>query len=211
MQEQMPSHAKELICINVEKVYDWVVKDLSFEIFPTSPIKFKNLPDCTRASDVVSVTCQICPSSTDPVVIKNRENRTFTIDGSSVRLQQLTIQKNFEVTICVTLTNGMTYKSCPFTYSRNEHVVMCAPKGTNVDVTYTELDCFVSSTGSITNIHDDKITFSNLVLSISVCQSIQSTFPVTVEFLANYCEPRADISSTCSPPSRPDNCSIVFP
>lgn len=40
MQEQMSSHAKELICINVEKVYDWVVKDLSFEFSPASPISF---------------------------------------------------------------------------------------------------------------------------------------------------------------------------
>ena len=210
MQEQMPSHAKELICINVEKVYDWVVKDLSFESFPTSPICFPGLPHNAHTTGA-SVTCHVCPSKDNPVVIKKRENRTFTIDGSSVRLQQLTIQKNFDVTICVTLTNGMTYTSDSFPISRSEHVVMCAPKGTNVDVTYTELDCFVSSTGSITNNGDHTITFSNLSLSISVCQSIQSTFPVTVEFLANYCEPRADLSSTCSSPTRPDNCSIVFP
>lgn len=210
MQEQMPSHAKELICINVEKVYDWVVKDLSFESFPMSPIHFPGLPHDANTTGA-SVTCHVCPSQDDPVVIKKRENRTFTIDGSSVRLQQLTIQKNFDVTICVTLTNGMTYTSDSLPISRCEHVVMCAPKGTNVDVTYTDLDCFVSSTGSITNTGNQKITFSNLSLSISVCQSIQSTFPVTVEFLANYCEPRADLPTACPPASRPNNCSVVFP
>ncbi|MCH7323071.1 hypothetical protein LZ480_14425 [Solibacillus sp. MA9] len=210
MQEQMSSQAKELICINVEKVYDWVVKELSFESFPTSPIRFPGLPHDAHTRGA-SVTCQVCPSHEDPVVIKNRETRTFTIEGSSVRLQQLTIQKNFKVTICITLANGTMYTSDSFHISRSEHVVMCAPEGTNVDVTYTNLDCFVSSTGTLHNNGNHTITFSDLALSISVCQSIQSTFPVTVEFYAKYCEPRADLSAACSPGTRPPNCSVVFP
>lgn len=210
MQEQMPPQVQELICINVEKVYDWVMKDMSFEFSPTSPITFSGLPvDANFAG--AQVTCQVVPSVSNPVVIMNRENRTFTIDGTSVRLQQLTIQKNFTVTICITLANGTTYTSAGFEISRCEHVIMCAPKGTNVDVTYTELNCFVCSTGPFTNNGDGTVTFENLTLSISVCQSIQSTFPVTVEFLAEYCEPRADLPLACSPSSRPNNCAVVFP
>lgn len=210
MHEQMSSHAKELICINVEKVYDWVVKDLSFEFSPASPIAFPGLP-ANASTAGATVKCQVVPSPNNPVVIMNRENRTFKIDGSSVCLQQLTIQKNFDVTICVTLANGTMYTSNTFPISRCEHVVMCAPKGTNVDVTYTDLDCFVCSTGSLTINANGTITFTNLSLSVTVCQSIQSTYPVTVEFLANYCEPRADLPTTCSPGTRPNNCSVVFP
>ena len=210
MQEHMPSQAQELICINVEKVYDWVVKDMSFEFNPTSPISFPGLPaDASVAG--ASVTCQVVPNANNPVVIMNRENRTFTIDGTSVCLQQLTVQKNFTVTICITLTNGTMYTSTSFDISRCEHVVMCAPKGTNVDVTYTDLDCFVCSTGTLTNNANGTVTFENLSLSVAVCQSIQSTFPVTVEFLADYCDPRADLPIACPPASRPNNCSVVFP
>ena len=210
MKEQMPSQ-QELICINVEKVYDWVVKDMSFEFTPTSPITFPGLPG-TAVVAGAQVTCKVVPAAVNPVVIMNRENRTFTIDGTSVYLQQLMIQKNFTVTICITLANGTTYTSNGFDISRCENVVMCAPKGTNVDVTYTDLDCFVCSTGPLTiDPTTGAITFENLSLSIAVCQSIQSTFPVTVEFLADYCEPRADLPFACAPASRPNNCAVVFP
>lgn len=210
MQENKPSKARELICMNVEKVYDWVVKDMSFELTPTSPITFPGLPIGTSLVGAI-VTCQVVPSTTNPVVVLSREDRKFTIDGTSVCLQQLTLQKNFTVTICVTLSTGTVFTSEPFNISRCEHVVMCAPKGTNVDVTYTDLDCFVCSTGGLTNNGDGTITFDNLSLSIAVCQSIQSTFPVTVEFLADYCEPRADLPFACPPIGRPHNCSLIFP
>jgi hypothetical protein len=210
MQEHKPSHEQELICINVDKVYDWVVKDMSFEFSPTSPIAFPGLPAGTSVAGA-SVTCQVIPTTDNPVVIMNRENRTFTIDGKSVCLQQLTIQKNFTVTICITLPTGTVFTSTSFEISRCEHVVMCAPKGTSVDVTYTDLDCFVCSTGAFVNNGDGTITFTNLSLSVAVCQSIQSTFPVTVEFCADYCEPRADLPFACPPAVRPSNCSVVFP
>ena len=210
MHENQQSQNRELICINVEKVYDWVVKDLSFEHTRTAPLTFpSSLPTGMLPADTI-VTCHVEPAENNPVVIMSRENRTFTIEGKSVCLQQLMIQKNFTITICLKLSDGTMYTSEPFDVSRCEHVVMCAPKGTNVDVTYTDLDCFVCSTGTITNT-GGLVTFSNLSLSITVCQSIQSTFPVTVEFLAEYCEPREDLPFACPPASRPRNCSVVFP
>lgn len=223
MQENMSSPVRELICINVEKVFDWIVKDLSFEFSPNHPIKFPGLDkhDHDHLHKAV-VTCHVVPAKHNPIVILNRENRTFTIDGKPVCLQQLTIQKNFKVTICITLSNGRSFTSEPFEISRCEHVVMCAPKGTNVEVTFTDLDCFVCSTGDLhihrdhhhehDHNHDHEVKFSNLTISVAVCQSIQSTFPVTVEFLAEYCEPRAELPfSSCGPIVRPDNCSVVFP
>lgn len=212
MQEHMPSQERELICINVEKVFDWIVKDLSFEFSPNHPIKFPGLEkhDHEHLHGAV-VTCHVVPAKNNPIVILNRENRTFTIDGNSVCLQQLTIQKNFMVTICITLQNGRSFTSEPFEISRCEHVVMCAPKGTNVEVTFTDLDCFVCSTGELHMHHDHEVKFSNLTISVAVCQSIQSTFPVTVEFLADYCEPRAELPFSCGPTVRPKNCSVVFP
>ncbi|MEK4627024.1 MAG: hypothetical protein ABS944_11720 [Solibacillus sp.] len=210
MQETTSSQTRELICINVEKVYDWVVKDMSFEFSPTSPISFPGLPADANLTGA-RVTCHVTPDELNPIVIMNRENRNFTIDGSSVCLQQLTIQKNFTVTICLTLANGTMYTSTEFDISRCEHVVMCAPKGTNVDVTYTDLDCFVCSTGTLALTSAGLVSFENLSLSVSVCQSIQSTYPVTVEFLADYCEPRADLPFACPPAGRPSNCSVVFP
>lgn len=214
MHETKPCHPRELICINVEKVYDWLVKDMSFEFFASSPITFPQLPTTLLSGPITGakVTCKVMPSATNPVVIMNRENRNFTIDCKKVCLQQLTIQKNFSVIIYITLPNGMTYAGDPIEISRCEHVVMCAPDGTDIDVTYTDLECFVCSTGDLTyNQLTQEVTFSNLSISVAVCQSIQSTFPVTVEFLADYCEPRSDISLSCSPAARPGSCSVVYP
>ncbi|EAZ86685.1 hypothetical protein AB9L15_22500 [Lysinibacillus fusiformis] len=209
MQEHMPSQAQELICINVDKVYDWIVKEMSFDISPTGAITF---PGVTAATDLTGaiVTCRVIPAATNPIVILNRENRQFSIDGSTVCLQHLNIQKNFILTIIVTLPNGTMFTSAEIPVSRCEQVTLCAPKGTDVEILYTDLDCFVCTTGTLTPAAG-AITFSALTITVAVCQSIQSTFPVTVEFLATFCEPRADLPFTCPTAVRPQQCPVIFP
>ncbi|MCK1989695.1 hypothetical protein [Lysinibacillus fusiformis] len=209
MQEHMPSQAQELICINVDKVYDWIVKEMSFDISPTGAITF---PGVTAATDLTGaiVTCRVIPAATNPIVILNRENRQFSIDGSTVCLQHLNIQKNFILTIVVTLPNGTMFTSTEIPVSRCEQVTLCAPKGTDVEILYTDLDCFVCTTGTLTAAAG-AITFSALTITVAVCQSIQSTFPVTVEFLATFCEPRADLPFTCPTAVRPQQCPVIFP
>ena len=61
MQEKKPCDGKELICINVDKVYDWIVKENSFDISPTGPIAF---PGVTAATSLVgaTVTCEVVPA-----------------------------------------------------------------------------------------------------------------------------------------------------
>ncbi|MEG0386232.1 MAG: hypothetical protein RR642_15940 [Solibacillus sp.] len=210
MQEIKPSHdRREYICINVDKVYDWVVKEMSFDISPAGPISFPGVRppvDFTGAA----VTCKVTPAAMNPIVILHREDRTFTIEGARVCLQHLSVQKNFDVTIIVTLPNGTMYTSAKIPVTRCEQVTLCAPKGTDVEITYTDLDCFVCTTGTLIAT-EGHISFTALSISVSVCQSIQSTFPVTVEFLANYCEPRADLPTSCSPTGRPKQCHGLFP
>ncbi|MBE1556783.1 hypothetical protein [Sporosarcina limicola] len=209
MQEKKPCHGQELICINVDKVYDWIVKEKSFDISPTGAISF---PGITPTTSLVgaTVTCEVTPAASNPIVILHREDRPFCIDGKTVCLQQLNIQKNFVVTIIVTLPNGTMFRSSHIPVSRCEQVTLCAPEGTDVEITYTELNCFVCTTGTLTP-GTGTITFSALTISVATCQSIQSTFPVTVEFLADYCEPRDDLPTACPPPIRPQQCSVVFP
>ncbi len=209
MQENMPSHDRELICINVDKVFDWIVKEMSFDISPTGPITFPGVTPTTVLTGA-TVTCRVIPAATNPIVILNRENRQFSIDGSTVCLQHLNIQKNFILTIVVTLPTGTVFTSTEIPVSRCEQVTLCAPKGTDVEILFTDLDCFVCTTGTLTA-GTGTITFSALTITVSVCQSIQSTFPVTVEFLATFCEPRADLPFSCPTAVRPKQCSLIFP
>jgi hypothetical protein len=209
MYEEKPRDRKELICINVDKVYDWIVKEKTFDITQTGAIAFPGVTGATILTGA-TVTCEVVPAALDPVVILARENRPFCIDGKTVLLQQLNIQKNFVLTIFVTLPNGTIFPSAGIPVTRCEQVILCAPEGTDVTITYTDLDCFVCSTGTpVANI--DSMTFSDLMVSVATCQSIQSTFPVTVEFLADFCEPRDEFPTTCPPPIRPQQCPAVFP
>ncbi|MDW0118815.1 hypothetical protein QTL97_17970 [Sporosarcina thermotolerans] len=210
MQERLPCPDQELICINVDKVYDWVMKENSFDFFPTAPMAFPGMTPTTPMTGA-TVTCEVTPATTNPVVILRRENRQFTVDGHSVCLQQLTIQKTFSVVLVLTLPTGVIFRSSPIPVSRSEQVILCAPEGTDVTVTFTELDCFISAPGTPVP-GDGVVTFTGLVVSVMTCQSIQSTFPVTVEFLADFCEPRADLAiGSCPHPARPRQCPAVYP
>jgi len=212
---------QELICINVDKVYDWVLKEKSFDLSLSGAnaiITFDTTLDLTAALLAnATVTCRV---TADPDISDTREDISLTIDGTPVTLQRVAIVKNFVVTIIVTLANGTVITSSPsiggvnpgLLFSRCEQVILCAPVGTEIALT-TDIDCFVCQTGALTPADpaDDTITFGALTISLVTCQSIQSTFPVTVEFLAEFCEPREDISTDCPPPSRPLQCPVVFP
>ncbi|MBO0602788.1 hypothetical protein I2483_14055 [Sporosarcina sp. E16_3] len=232
MQEKKHHEGKELICINVDKVFDWIVKEKSFDVSPRGFIHFPGIPKHLHHHDLrgATVSCEVKPDQHHPIVILGREDCSFCIDGKTVILQRLTIKKKFDLTIFITLRNGCTYPSENIDVSRSEQITLCAPKETEVEITYTNLDCFVSSTGELEFKHEgeygnpaeptlegphpvnsDRIKFSDLSISIDTCQSIQSTFPVTVEFLADYCEPREDLATACAPPMRPQQCSVVFP
>ena len=210
MQDHLHLPDQELICINVDKVYDWVMKENTFDFFPTAPITF---PGVTPATPTVGVTvsCEVTPATSNPVVILRRENRQFTVDGEVVCLQLLTIQKTFSLVLVLTLPTGVILRSNPIPVSRSEQVVLCAPEGTDVTVTFTELDCFISAPGTFVP-GDGTVTFTGLVVTVMTCQSIQSTYPVTVEFLADFCTPRADLAiGACPLPARPLQCPTIFP
>ncbi|REB05258.1 hypothetical protein DVB69_16015 [Sporosarcina sp. BI001-red] len=213
MLEKFPCPDQELICINVDKVYDWVMKENTFDFYlPNTPIRFGGITESTRLNDY-TVSCEVTPAMNNPVVILRRENRSFRIDGHNVCLQHLTIQKNFDLVLFVTLVDGTVLKSDTIPFSRSEQVTLCAPEGTNVTVEYTDLDCMVTSQGTLSlDNQRQEITFTGLVLTVSTCQSIQSTYPVTVEFLADYCEPRADLAiGSCPPPGKPQQCHSIYP
>lgn len=208
MQEENFQH-EDLICVKVDKVYDWIMKENTFDISPTGEITFPGVTDMTDLTNAM-VECEVTPATTNPVEILNREDRQLCVDGMDLCLQQLTLRKNFIATLIVTLPTGEVYRSSAIPTSRNEMATLCAPEGTDVEITFTELNCFVMSTGTlIAGI--GTITFSDLTISVTTCQSIQSTYPVTVEIVADFCEPREDFVTGCVAPVHPPQCPYLFP
>ncbi|MCP3028395.1 hypothetical protein [Halobacillus sp. A5] len=204
MQAKNLSGGQELLCVNVDKVYDWVVNEASFDI----NIVDEDLPEGLDCDDFdpADVTCTVTPEDVD---ILSREDRTFIIDGVETTLQLVSIRKNFTVTLTIPTTiNGD--EEVELDFSRCEQVVLCAPAGTEIDVTYTDTDCFVCTFDCDPGDTDTDPTF-DASITVNLCQSIQSTFPVTVELITEFCEPRDILPTPCPSPVRPPQCPVVFP
>ncbi|WP_077065081.1 BMQ_0737 family morphogenetic spore coat protein [Gracilibacillus massiliensis] len=209
---------QELLCINTEKVYDWILNETTFDLtvdgleLPINTVTGAQL-ECDDI-DQTAVTCTVTPTEIDPIVVLDREDQVFVVDGEEVTLQLINIRKNFDVTVFAPLIpelGGGTIEIGSATFTRCEQVILCAPNGTDVDVSYTDLDCFVCAvncdTGSSTEIDE-----LNVTVSVRLCQSIQSTYDVTLELVADFCQPRDILPfPPCPAPSMPAQCPVIFP
>lgn len=216
MQADNLAGGQELLCINTEKVYDWIINEATFDLnlldlpLPLNPVTGAQLT-CADI-DLDTVTCTVEPAAIDPVVILDRIDQEFVIDGATVTLQLVNIRKNFVVTVFVDLLpelGGATVEVGSVEFSRCEQVILCAPEGTDIDVTFTDLNCFVCTVDCTTTTTIDTL---DLTVSVRLCQSIQSTFGVTLELVAEFCEPRDILPiPPCPAPTLPPQCPVVFP
>ncbi|MGN8645703.1 hypothetical protein ACTNEO_08525 [Gracilibacillus sp. HCP3S3_G5_1] len=211
-------NGRELLCINTEKVYDWVLNEATFDLniagleLPINTVTGAQL-ECDDI-DLDTVTCAVTPSAEEPFVILNREDQLFALDDEEVTLQIVNIRKNFDVTIFAQLIpelGGSVIEIGTATFSRCEQVILCAPEGTAINLSYTDLDCFICSvscdTGTTTEIDELDVT-----LTVRLCQSIQSTYEVTIELEADFCQPRDILPiPPCPAPTIPVQCPVVFP
>lgn len=203
---------QEILCINTDKVYDWVINEATFDLNLVN-IALPLDPTGTRYTcddiDLDTVTCRVTPDPNNPFVIGNRVNENFIVDGEPVTLQRVGITKNFRVSIFVDLVparGGGTVLVGSQAFSECEQVILCAPDDTEINVSYSDLDCFVCTANCVLS------TLTNINVSVRLCQSIQSTFPVTLEILADFCQPREELPSiACPPPIVPPQCPVIFP
>ncbi|MEC5424236.1 hypothetical protein QGM71_12115 [Virgibacillus sp. C22-A2] len=218
MQTENLSEGQELLCINTEKVYDWLLNDTEFDLSVTdldltvNPATGDQL-ECDDI-DLNTVTCTVAPTDVNPIVVLDREDRELIVDGTEITLQLVNIRKKFVVTVFVNLIpelGGATVEVGTVEFTRCEQAILCAPEGTEVDVTYTDLDCFVCTaacdTGTTTEIDELDVT-----ITVRLCQSIQSTFDVKLELVAGFCQPRDILLfPPCTAPTIPPQCPFVFP
>ncbi len=204
------------LCINVEKVYDWIIEESS----GSTSIPVGNLPVSLPANATdVEVTCYLSnetgaplPLNSEVVVTETapREDRQFEVDGVQVTLQRVTFTKTLFAVIKVSGvdpdTGGqflITSNPAPFTFI--ETAYLCAPPGTLLNVRISDFGCLtVIRRGT----NDAIIAFG---LSIFVCQSIQTFAPVTIEVASEFCMPRDTLAEPCLAPMIPSQCPVVFP
>ncbi|GAB2543504.1 BMQ_0737 family morphogenetic spore coat protein [Gracilibacillus alcaliphilus] len=216
MQANNLSGGQELLCINTEKVYDWILNEATFDLdlkdleLPLNPNTGEQLT--CEDIDTDTVSCTVVPAAVDPIVILDRTDQELIIDGTEVILQRVNIRKSFEVTIFVDLTpeaGGGTIKVAEAEFNRCEQVILCAPEGTDINVSFTDLDCFVCTACCDETVDPNEL---DVTLTVRVCQSIQSTFEVTLEIVAEFCEPRDMLPiPPCPAPTMPPQCPVIFP
>ncbi|MCP3030496.1 hypothetical protein LF817_04000 [Halobacillus sp. A1] len=189
---------QETFCVNVDKVLDWIANEFQFELNERNPdVPFPGLPlPPGTVIEGANVTCEILSVTAE---IANIKDRRIFVEGSEVVLQEVTVRKTVSADLVIELADGRTFQSEPGILTRCETVLLCAPEGTNVEVEVMTSDCIVCSTGTMTveaSRRGPIIRFSDLFIQINVCQSIQSTYPVTIEITGGFCKPRdlADVS-----------------
>lgn len=219
MQSQSLQGAQELLCFNAEKVYDWVIlqetvnqniTDADIGVLPIDP--------CDPAVSNLSTTCYLVDPLTgnplppnaeiDVVETADRTDRQFVIDGTLVTLQRVSFEKTLSVVIEFSGFDGTT----PFVEISDaievtipESVFLCAPEGTRLVVRVSDVTCSSS-------VNCTAGALASVDLSLDVCQSVQSVADVTLEIVADFCEPRdVLVSEECPTPVIPPQCPIVFP
>ncbi|WP_195576045.1 hypothetical protein [Paenibacillus sp. 1001270B_150601_E10] len=203
--QQVPEYLPlpSLECIEVPKIFDWVLKVTQIVDESTiDPALCLPLPSSFR----VEVAVLDVESVEKPGSI--RENIVVTVGTTPVTLQRVIIRKSgtYEVTIIDTsVVPNVVHCRYTKSFVRFEKVLLCAPPGTDVNVhivpTATRIE--------VLDVVDD--TFVNV--DIVICQSIQVTAIVKLIIEAELCQPRPEIPIPENPcvVTFPPQCPDIFP
>lgn len=205
---------QELLCINAEKVYDWVVLqntvrqlisneelDLDHELNDVKHI-------LTRFILVDEHGKPLGPNAKVKVKeIDKREEKTFLIDGCMVTLEKVSFLKIFFIALefrGIKDNTPFVFTSCPIRIEAHESLFLCAPEGTRLVVRITDID------GSA-KLHFHNDCLKSVDVTLTTCQSIQAVADVTIEVKADFCQPRDILTEQCQAPSVPPQCPTLFP
>ncbi|GAC41507.1 hypothetical protein [Paenibacillus popilliae] len=191
-----------LECIEVPKIFDWVLK--TTQIVDESTVD----SDCLPLPLSFRIEARVLEVNCEEKVGSTRENVVVTIGGRPVTLQRVVLRKcgTYEVTI---INTGVTPNvvHCRFTKSfiRFEKVLLCAPPGTIID-------CHIVPEATTIDVLD---IVNNMFVNVDIviCQSIQVKATVKMMVEAELCQPRVEIPIPESPcvVTFPQQCPDVFP
>lgn len=217
MKKNKVLQAPETMCINTNKVYDWVLEEGT----GSTTLLAANLPTALPAGATnVQVNCILTDSTGAPLPINSeidvtesapREDRQFLVDGALVTLQRVTFTKTVYIVLEISGVDPATgsqflITSNPFPpFNFIEEAYLCAPAGTSLIVRVSDFSC---NTIINRNAAGDITSFN---VNITICQSIQTVAPVTIEITADFCMPREQITEQCTNPTIPPQCPVVFP
>lgn len=212
----MTNAIHETMCINTDKVYDWIVgESTGSTTIPVGDLPIELPVDATN----VKVDCSLTDADGLPIPINAqlditeippRQDVQLRVDGTLVTLQRVSFRKSLYAVLTVSGVNPVDgtqflITSDPVPFNFVETALLCAPIGTTLSVKVSNYSCSAvinsDATGAITGFG----------LEIFVCQSIQAIAPVTVKLSTSFCSPRDDLLEQCIGPVIPPQCPVVFP
>ncbi|WP_433750930.1 hypothetical protein [Falsibacillus pallidus] len=208
----------ESMCINAQKIYDWVVLQNSVaSTINAADLGNLAIDPCGAAISKMTARCILVdPETGEPLApgsviktfeISGRQSTSLVIDGALITLQKISFVKMLGLIIEFSGINGSTpfiEQSATVLIEVPETVLLCAPDDTELTVYLSSVQCKLK-----VNCSGDVLTSVNATLEL--CQSIQTSQEVTVEVgRAAFCQPREILKLECSTPSYPPQCPILF-
>jgi|SRR5690625_1426310 len=207
----------EMLCINTDKVYDWVILQANINnTITAADLGALPVDPCDAAVTNLTTNCYLVDAAGNPlqpnqeiavVETNDRQDRTFLVDGKQILLQKVTFQSTVNVVVEISGLNGTTpfvEQTMPIPIEIPESIFLCAPEGTDLVVRLSDIECNVVVNCAAT-------ALGSIDISLNLCQSVQTTTNVTVELPADFCQPREVFTEQCTTPVIPAQCPVVFP
>jgi|SRR5690625_1637226 len=217
MGKQPEQLGPEILCINTDKVYDWVILQATINnTVLANDLGALPVDPCDAAVSNLRTNCYLVDAAGNPlppnreiavVETSDRQDRTFLVDGNQVILQKVSFQSTVNVVVEISGLNGTTpfvEQTQPMPIEIPESIFLCAPEGTDLVVRLSDIECNVALNCTGT-------ALGSIDISLNLCQSVQAVTNVTVELPAEFCEPREVFTEQCSTPVIPTQCPVVFP
>ncbi|SDY17249.1 hypothetical protein SAMN05421736_101565 [Evansella caseinilytica] len=218
----------ESLCIRVDKVYDWVTRQVNKEYNFNGVNGLADLAfTCNGTPD--DNPCELLGPNEDFIVtvIPTDENGNEIplneIECSQVglredvfvpeldtELQLVRIKKQgfFVVELRIDPNFPPVCVSAPISYCIFERFLLCAPEGTVINCHVFDFD----GSGAVCCANGE---FIDLTLELLICQSIQVEAEVKIEVEGRLCKPREDIilpiERVCPEITFPPQCPEIFP
>ncbi|WLR51621.1 DUF3992 domain-containing protein [Bacillus tianshenii] len=199
----------EVRCVDeIEKCAGRFTIDLHYEVYDFKDVQSVKCILTDKDGNPVNPLDEgavICEEVSDP---EDREEVNITLPNQkTATLQKVEVLIRGFIVIETSTKNGKKKKTCPIPFHSLETFILCAPKGTSVECEITKFTC----KALLIPIHSDKAGCKEIIISITLCQSIQTIAQVKVELEGMVCKPREEIlASFCPSKQFPEDCPIVF-
>ncbi|MDV2685092.1 hypothetical protein RYX56_11985 [Alkalihalophilus lindianensis] len=217
------SHKKHNLCINAEKVFDWVIRPVDIqtktfcgeeleELFGESRDLLEDgLCDFLEENPGITTECKVleqCLEAKEIIQPNGRQKIEVTLpSGEEVKLHKVKILVSGKVKVFIFDGKQCVSESRVIDFCTTQTFFLCAPKGTCVYARVLEGECDAELICCNDTAH--------LNIDIDFCLDVHATDFVKLEIEGAYCKPRNEFPISdivvCRPEKSPPQCPLIFP